>query len=128
MGLESKPDNIANYYSELGDLLSSPSEPVTQYAQTFEHAKNADVSLEWRNQAVCRGLTALFFAHVGEASSQKNLREAKAKTVCDNCPVKIQCRKEARENREYGYWGGESEEERRIKGVKPSASTNFSTR
>ena len=45
------------------------------------------------------------------------MREAKARAVCATCPVLTPCRG-ARENREYGFWGGESEEERAAAGYR----------
>jgi WhiB family redox-sensing transcriptional regulator len=42
--------------------------------------------------------------------------------VCDACPVLEPCRSWARENREYGFWGGESEEERAEAGYRAAIS------
>jgi len=36
--------------------------------------------------------------------------------VCLECKVLETCREFARENHEYGFWGGESEEERHAAG------------
>ena len=49
--------------------------------------------LTWTSNAACRGQNELFFAPAGE-------------------------RPEAREHREYGFWGGESEEERAAAGYR----------
>ena len=46
------------------------------------------------------------------------VREAAARSVCADCPVLLECRDWAREHREYGYWGGESEEERAAAGYR----------
>jgi WhiB family redox-sensing transcriptional regulator len=46
------------------------------------------------------------------------VREAEARSVCRSCEVLSECRDWARENREYGYWGGESEEERAAAGFR----------
>ena len=43
-------------------------------------------------------------------------RETKARAVCSTCPVLDACRAWARERGEYGFWGGESEEERAAAG------------
>jgi WhiB family transcriptional regulator, redox-sensing transcriptional regulator len=43
-------------------------------------------------------------------------REAKARAICSHCPVMLPCRAYARANREYGFWGGESEDERAAAG------------
>ena len=50
--------------------------------------------------------------------STRNVREAKARAVCNTCAVLTSCRQWARENREYGFWGGESEEERAAAGYR----------
>ena len=38
--------------------------------------------------------------------------------ICRTCDVVRECREWARENREYGFWGGESEEERAAAGFR----------
>ncbi len=48
----------------------------------------------------------------GERPEAREVREAKARSICHTCPVMKPCRNWARDNREYGFWGGESEEER----------------
>lgn len=74
--------------------------------------------LEWTADAACSGRTTLFFAPPGERPEARAVREAQARTVCTTCPVLIECRSWARENREYGFWGGESEEERAAAGFR----------
>ena len=46
------------------------------------------------------------------------MREGKARGVCAECPTLLACRDWAREHREYGFWGGESEEERAAAGFR----------
>ncbi len=48
-------------------------------------------------------------------------REAKADKLCATCPVQEPCRSHARNNHEYGYWAGESEEDRHLAGFTVSA-------
>jgi len=74
--------------------------------------------LTWTGTAACRGQNDLFFAPAGERPETRNVREAKARAVCTNCAVLTSCRQWARENREYGFWGGESEEERAAAGYR----------
>ena len=74
--------------------------------------------LAWTDQAACRGQNELFFAPAGERPETRALRESKARAVCMACPALSPCRQWARENREYGYWGGESEEERAAAGFR----------
>lgn len=77
-----------------------------------------DGVLEWTDQSVCSGQTSLFFAPPGERPEARAVREAKARAVCAQCPVLVECRDWARDNREYGFWGGESEEERAAAGFR----------
>ncbi len=60
----------------------------------------------------CRGRTGLFFGPHGEGPRQRQRREDKARAVCLPCPLLGPCRSAARARREYGFWGGESEEDR----------------
>ena len=66
--------------------------------------------------AACRGCGDLFFGRSGEPPHVRLEREARAGLVCATCPVLEPCRRWAREQREYGFWGGESEEERVVAG------------
>ncbi len=74
--------------------------------------------LTWTDQAACRGQNELFFAPAGERPETRAVREGKARAVCSGCAVLAPCRQWARENREYGFWGGESEEERAAAGFR----------
>ena len=64
------------------------------------------------SQAACQGQHELFFSPAGERPETRAKREAHARLVCAACDSLTQCRTWARENREYGFWGAESEEER----------------
>src|SRR5215467_5639332 len=74
--------------------------------------------LSWTDDAACAGRTELFFAPAGERPEARAVREAKARAVCAECEVLVECRDWAREHREYGFWGGESEEERAAAGYR----------
>jgi WhiB family redox-sensing transcriptional regulator len=74
---------------------------------------------EWTHDAACRGRTNLFFGIAGERPERRARREAAARKVCESCPVRMPCRLVARANRENGFWGGESEEERAAAGYPP---------
>ena len=74
--------------------------------------------LTWTVEAACEGQTRLFFAPAGERPEARVVRESSARTVCQACPALVQCRDWAREHREYGFWGGESEEERAAAGFR----------
>ncbi len=66
----------------------------------------------WQSTAACAGQTDLFFAPPGERPEARARREAKARQLCLACPVLNACQAYARQNREYGFWGAESEEQR----------------
>ncbi|MGH8994265.1 MAG: WhiB family transcriptional regulator [Acidimicrobiia bacterium] len=70
------------------------------------------VPLNWKSEAACEGRTELFFPIHAERRDFRDRREQEARALCVECPVMEACRKWARERREYGFWGGESEEER----------------
>ena len=69
-------------------------------------------------EAPCRGHTELFFAPAGERPEARMARETIARAFCAACAVELACRTWARENREYGFWGGETEEERAAAGFR----------
>lgn len=74
--------------------------------------------LAWTADAACSGQNKLFFAPAGERPEARVVREAKARDVCAECEVLLECRSWAREHREYGFWGGESEEDRAAAGFR----------
>jgi len=74
--------------------------------------------LPWTADAACTGRTELFFPPPGERPEARAVREGKARAICGTCPVIEPCRQWAREHREYGFWGGESEEERAAAGFR----------
>ncbi|CAB4870322.1 unannotated protein [freshwater metagenome] len=75
----------------------------------------------WADQALCKGRTSLFFAPRAERPQARARREAQAGLLCASCEVAATCRSFARANHEYGYWGGESEEDRHLAGFTVSA-------
>jgi WhiB family transcriptional regulator, redox-sensing transcriptional regulator len=84
--------------------------------------------VDWRESANCKGRIQLFFAPVAERPQARQRREAKAKRLCDACTVGAECRSWARQNREYGYWAGESEEDRHLLGFRVSAPIGIRAR
>lgn len=78
-------------------------------------------SSDWMDHAVCKGRTHLFFPPKAERPQARVRREAQARLLCRTCPVNEECQSFARENREYGFWGGESEEERHLAGFTVAA-------
>src|SRR5207302_827231 len=69
---------------------------------------------DWFEEAACKGMTDLFFPPAGEREAARLQREPKARAVCASCPVVDPCRAYARRQQEFGFWGGENEEERFI--------------
>ena len=72
----------------------------------------------WMNEAACKGLTNVFFPAPAERPQARDRREAMARSVCSSCRVGPMCREYARDNHEYGFWGGESEDERHSAGYR----------
>jgi WhiB family redox-sensing transcriptional regulator len=76
--------------------------------------------VEWMPNGACRGKSELFFAPFAERPEARVRREAHARAICQGCDVVVACRTYARENRELGFWGGESEAERAAAGFAPT--------
>lgn len=87
-----------------------------------ESAPHVASAPAWAADAECRGQSDLFFAPHAERPQARVRREARARAVCGRCPVLLTCREFARTNREYGFWGGESEDERAAAGFAVPAS------
>ena len=73
---------------------------------------------DWMRDGACKGLTHLFFPPAAERPQARERREAAAKQVCAGCTVRSMCVDFARSNHEYGFWGGESEDERHAAGFR----------
>jgi len=84
--------------------------------ETLFHRPQTDD--RWMNGAACRGLTHLFFPPPAERPQARERREAMATSVCASCIMNSTCREFARTNHEYGFWGGESEDERHEAGFR----------
>lgn len=84
--------------------------------------------VDWREYAMCSGRLELFFAKKAERPQARARREAKANMLCTACPVRIPCRDFARENHEYGFWGGENEEDRHLMGYTVAAPIGIRAR
>jgi WhiB family redox-sensing transcriptional regulator len=84
--------------------------------------------VDWREFAGCKGRTELFFAPKAERPQARERRENRANTLCATCPVTSSCREHAREEREYGFWAGENEEDRHLLGFTVSAPIGIRAR
>ena len=82
----------------------------------------------WTELAACKGRTPLFFPPKAERPQARARREARARQLCDQCSVTSQCREYARTNHEYGYWAGESEEDRHLAGFTVAAPIGIRAR
>lgn len=68
----------------------------------------------WRADALCRDTDPELFFPVG-TTGMALLAIDKAKQVCDECLVRVECLDFAlATNQDSGIWGGLSEEERRV--------------
>jgi WhiB family redox-sensing transcriptional regulator len=92
------------------------------------HDVEVDRHTDWQDLAVCKGQMALFFARKAERPQARARREVKAAKLCAACPVQTQCLEFSRENREYGFWAGESEEERHLAGYTLTAPIGIKAR
>ncbi len=88
---------------------------MTAIDSFVQHVETDD---SWMDNGACRGLTHLFFPSAAERPQARERRESMAREVCAGCPVNTQCRDFARENHEYGFWGGEAEDERHAAGFR----------
>lgn len=70
---------------------------------------------DWQLHGACRGVdSSLFFHTDNERGFARETREARAKAICESCPVLRECRQHALSVQEpYGIWGGMGEVERR---------------
>ena len=84
--------------------------------------------VDWREYAMCKGRLELFFAKKAERPQARERREARARQLCTVCPVQVACRTWARDNHEYGFWGGENEEDRHLLGFTVSAPIGIRAR
>ncbi|MEO7837650.1 MAG: WhiB family transcriptional regulator [Acidimicrobiales bacterium] len=72
---------------------------------------------DWQTKAACRGpaATAVFFPpSTFERKDDKEVRENRAKSICEGCSVRKPCLEYAISIKEvHGIWGGTSELERK---------------
>jgi WhiB family redox-sensing transcriptional regulator len=77
-----------------------------------------DTEDDWIDSGACKGLTHLFFPPPAERPQARDRRESTARQVCGECHVTDDCVEFARRHREYGFWGGEAEDERHAAGFR----------
>lgn len=71
-------------------------------------------SYEWQYRGACRGMDPeTFFSPETERGPRRRAREAAAKALCAECPVRRECLDHALTVREpFGVWGGLNQTER----------------
>jgi WhiB family redox-sensing transcriptional regulator len=84
-----------------------------------EFLLHPETDVSWTEQAICKGLTHVFFGPPAERPERRVEREAIAASYCLACPVMATCRQTARLNREHGFWGCENDEQRAAAGYAP---------
>ena len=89
---------------------------------------DAPTHRDWTVLAVCKGRTKLFFPPKAERPQARIRGEAQARSLCDSCPVQQRCTEVVRAHHEYGFWGGESEDERHLSGYTVSAPIGIRAR
>ena len=69
----------------------------------------------WQQDAACRGADlSVFFSPDAERGNARARREARARKICEGCPVLTSCRAHVLTAGEpYGVWGGLTELDRR---------------
>jgi len=55
----------------------------------------------------------LFFPNHDEDSYEYKMASRVAKSICESCPVKVECEEHAVRYEDYGIWGGLTPQERR---------------
>lgn len=94
----------------------------------FESVDDLPRDVAWQEFAMCKGRLELFFAKKAERPQARERREARANMLCTACPVRVPCQQFARENHEYGFWGGENEEDRHLLGYTVAAPIGIRAR
>jgi WhiB family redox-sensing transcriptional regulator len=92
---------------------------MTRASATTTRARRTPPQPSWYDEAKCRGKSRLFYPPPNETASDRALRERYASVVCASCPAMAACRSWAREQHEFGFWGGESEAARTAAGFVP---------
>ena len=91
-----------------------------------EFTLHPESTVDWADHAVCKGMTEVFFGPSAERPERRVEREALAASYCASCPVMLPCRRNARLNREHGFWGGENDEQRAAAGFAPRSPSRRS--
>ena len=86
---------------------ASATKPTCQPAEQVTSRESFNNRGEWITLAHCRNVDP-------EELFVKGAEQRKAVAICRHCPVVLQCRADALDNRvEFGVWGGMTERQRR---------------
>jgi WhiB family transcriptional regulator, redox-sensing transcriptional regulator len=90
---------------------------VTSYAEHAQHMweQRHGPYEDWPVYAACVDNPAPFYSsrHYERNGPARSAREAAAKRICGQCPVRAACLADALDRREpHGVWGGLNEDER----------------
>jgi WhiB family transcriptional regulator, redox-sensing transcriptional regulator len=82
--------------------------------------------MEWRLEALCRGLAPEHWFPAGEEGNKVTKRDYdQARLICDRCPVEKACLDEAISREDlFGMWGGKTPRERAAMMRRPHLSKN----
>ena len=87
--------------------VTSGSKPTCQPAEQITTRESFNNRGEWITQAHCRNVDP-------DELFVKGAAQRKAVAICRHCPVVLQCRADALDNKvEFGVWGGLTERQRR---------------
>jgi len=92
---------------------------MTRTSATTTRVRRTPPQPTWYEEANCRGKSRLFYPAPNEAAADRALRERYAAVLCASCVAMAECRSWARDQHEFGYWGGESESARTAAGFVP---------
>ena len=109
-------------------IKCTPTNERVEYTVAPDQNNSLQQLLNWGQLANCKGKMKLFFAPSAERPQARQRREAKARKLCLLCSVQAACLQFAREHHEYGYWGGESEEQRHLAGFTVAAPIGIRAR
>lgn len=85
-----------------------------------------DIHRHWMKDAACAGWPTKIFFHIDQDevfldAIERKQASAKARKLCEDCPVRIECQRDT-VGEQYGYWGGLTASERQVVRVKRSAT------
>lgn len=93
--------------SQVSSTRSAAHKPNTNNARTAAHGAEGEDRIAWVSQALCRNTDP-------DELFVRGAAQRKAAVICRHCPVILECRADALDNRvEFGVWGGMTERQRR---------------